>query len=225
MRRSAFGLTIALLASILALPAAGVAAKPNPDPDATWANFRATVPAKYPVYRPTWLPAGFNQPPALTLVPELGVSYQHDNGSLLVFTFGPTISAPGPVTTEPVLVHGISGTLAVRDLDRSPSIAVVWSEAGDTYEVRGARGWGKTVIGRDDLLRVVASLAPVGADGRVSAPALPSTGAGGREARAWPYGFTAGLDLATLLGAVLLGCLWRRGRGAVPTQFVGKRQR
>lgn len=225
MRRFTFALTIALLASMLALPAVEAAAKPNPDPDATWANFRATVPSKYPVYRPTWLPAGFNQPPALTLVPELGVSYQHDNGSLLVFTFGPTISAPGPVATEPVLVHGISGTLAVRDLNRTPSIAVVWSEAGDTYEVRGARGWGKTVIGRDDLLRVVASLAPVGADGRVSAPVLPNTGAGGQEASAWPGVISGGLGLVALLGAMLLGALWRRGRVAVAIQRLVERRR
>jgi hypothetical protein len=169
--------------------------------DDAWDAVRAQLSTTTPVYRPTWLPARFRQaplPPAIGLGPYFGVTYVGDEGDVLAFTFGPTNSAP-PVTSEPVTVHGLPGRLITTG--GSPRIAVVWSEAGESYAVRGELGRGSGTIGRDELLRVVASLAPVGPDGKVMTPGLPNTGGGWASRSKLPVGGI--LSVAALL--VFLG--------------------
>ncbi len=144
--------------------------------DAAWAAVRGRLPANVPVYRPAYLPANFRQASEVVNGPFYGVVYRGDGGDLLAFTFGGGNSSP-PRTEEPVLVHGVPDRLVTTA--GSPPIGVFWSETGEGYAVRAEHGTGSTVISRDELLRVVAGLTPVGADGRAALPGLPNTGGGG----------------------------------------------
>ena len=173
-------LIVGLALVLLAAPGLGRAAGGAQDSDdAAWAAVRAKLPANVPVYRPIWLPARYSEVwrPSAPL-PYDGVTYRSDQGDLLAFTFGATNSCPDVTARETIVIHGVAAGLVSRDC--SPPIAVGWSEAGETYMVRGERGSGSAVIGRDELLRVVQGLAPVAADGRalpsaaVSAAAPPS---------------------------------------------------
>ena len=145
--------------------------------DATWATVRAQVPKEKPLFRPTWLPARFRQPAEVANGPSAGVAYRGDGGDLLVFTIGATNTCPGEqVTSEPVLVHGIRGTLRISDC--SPLIAATWSEAGEAYSIRGERGSGAgAVVSREELLRVIAGLIRLEPDGQTVSPLTYTAGA------------------------------------------------
>ncbi len=185
-----------LIALSLLIPAglrpASVAAASTSGDDAAWGALRAQLPAAVPVYRPTWLPDRFAQvwQPVAPL-PYVGVTYRSAGGELLAFTFGATNSAE-PSSHEALTVHGQPAMLTTTA--SAPLIAVSWSEAGESYSVRGERGDGTTVISRDELLRVVAGLALVGPDGRAQGgvqaadeQCFPQTGhcVGGRFLAYW----------------------------------------
>jgi methionine-rich copper-binding protein CopC len=161
--------------------------------DDAWAFVRATLPPELPIYRPTWLPERFRQsplPPASG--PYFGVTYRSDQGDMLVFAFGPTNSAP-PTRVDPISIHGIAGQLSETDV--SPALVVAWMEHGQLYSIRTERGTGSTTMSRDELLRVVSSLAPLGPNNAVVSSQLPR---GGEE---------PGLVPLTLGGLLLLAGL------------------
>lgn len=105
------------------------------------------------------------------------------------------------------MVHGLPATLVTTA--GAPPLGVFWQETGMSYAVR-VEGGAPAKVSRAELLQVVASLAPVGPDGRVSVPGMPATG-GDRTMRAsignpWPLG--VGLVLLTAAG--LVGAARRR---------------
>jgi Tol biopolymer transport system component len=174
-------------------------AEPAPGPptggagDDAWAALRARLPSEAPVYRPTWLPDRFRRRPPLAPAPGpyVGVTHRGDDGDLLVFAVGPTNSAP-PTRAEPVGVRGRAGQLVFSD--GSPPLQVVWTEGGRAYSVRAEIGAAaRATVTGEEMLRIVASLAPVGPDG--AAAALPAAGG--------PAG--AALPLAGVVGALLVG--------------------
>jgi hypothetical protein len=183
MHRSLPTLLLGWLAASLALGGVGAAAVQAQagldDADRAWAAVRARYPAETPIYRPTWLPPRFQgkvRSPAPG--PFYGVTYGGDQGDFVAFTFGPVNSAPDagatPVAT-PVAVRGIPGQLIVQD--GAPPIQIRWEDRGLLYGIRGEHGQGRSTLTREEILRIAASLAPVGADGK-AIPGLPDTGAG-----------------------------------------------
>ncbi len=177
------------------------AAGPTDATDAVWADFRARHPAIVPVYRPTALPARFRQVPELVDGTYLGVLYRGDDGGSLAFTISSGNSAPS-TSEEPTTVHDQPGFLVTTA--GSPAIGIFWREAGESYAIRGDQG-----VGRKEIVRVAASLAPVGPDGVVTMPGLPNTGGGGS---AWPPAAPALAFAATLLalGAAAVAARGRR---------------
>lgn len=206
--------------SVCVLLGAGPSGVRASSPDATdvaWAAARAKIPPHMPVYRPTWLPARFQQqaPALVNYVGVPAVVYQRAD-SQLAFVFGGANSA-APTGSEAVMVHGMQGALVFST--GTPAIQVTWTEVGATYSVRGTKD-----VTRDELLRVVATLVPVGPDGRV-VPGLPTTGAGGAwraVARAGLFG--VGAFLAVVGGIALLAARRSSGRPARPRRaaLVGR---
>jgi hypothetical protein len=156
--------------------------------DAAWATIRAQFPPEVPVYRPTWLPTRVQTPVRANVLGESGAATGVDYGSpgsdnFLFFTIGPA-NSPFATSFEPIVVHGLPGTLSFYSGDgsRPPMLAVYWGEAGESYSIR----W----IGnptRDEFLQVVDRLAPAGADGRVAPRCFAETGrcVGGRFLAYW----------------------------------------
>ena len=164
-----------------------------------WAILRAALPPDLPLYRPTWLPARFRWDPLPPMpMPYFGVTYESEQGDLLVFAFGPTNFAE-PTRVAPISVHGITGQLS--EADGSPPSQVSWIEHGELYSVRAERGTGSTTISHDELLKIVANLAPFGPD---AASQLPRTG---EEPGLWPLTLGGVLLLA---GVALRRRAWRR---------------
>ncbi len=162
--------------------------------DDAWAIVRAALPAERPIYRPTWLPSRFHSEPLPPVPgPYFGVTYQSDQGDLIVFAFGPTNSAPF-TQTEPISVHGFAGNLSATD--GSPPIQVTWVENGELYSVRAERGSGVATISRDELRKIVANLAPFGPNA-TEPSRLPRTG---QESK--PFGLVLGA-IALLAGMTL----------------------
>ena len=162
---------------LFSLPAEVAHAADPPGSDAAWATIRARTPKEKPVFRPTWLPDRFRQPAEVASGPFSGIAYRGEGGDLLAFTIGATNTCPGnKVTSESVLVHGLRGNLRLSDC--SPLIAVTWSEAGDTYSIRGEKGTGDgSVVSRDELLRVIAGLTRIEPDGQTVSPLTFTAGA------------------------------------------------
>jgi hypothetical protein len=146
-----------------------VAGSPDAATAAAWAALRARVPVGAAVYRPTWLPARFRQTtPEFVDGTFLGVSYRNSADDYLQFSIGGANSA-APTTAEPLAVHGRAGFLTFSD--GSPPIGVNWQENGQSYGIRGG-----TSVTRTEILQVVDSLAPVGADGAFAPQCFPETG-------------------------------------------------
>ena len=149
---------------------------------AAWAAERARVPTDLPVYRPTWLPARFNQPPiAVANGLEYGVVYTSDEGDRLLFGLtGNTCGLPAGDTSqtiEPYAVHGINGMLVINTRpDCPPRIGVFWQEAGGRYAIQANATTRADALSRDELRLIVDGLAPVGLDGEVAPQCFPETG-------------------------------------------------
>ena len=173
--------------------------------DAAWAAVRAAIPAGVPVYRPTSLPARFQQQAGEVATGASGVPASGSRGTTggyrLAFVFGGANSAE-PTRSEPVTVQGNAGMLTFSN--GTPTIQVSWTEVGLPYSIRGDAS-----ISRAEILQIAASSAPVGADGRaIAAPGLPNTG-GGAAARGAPIG-----PLGAMLPVILLGWWTIRRRRA-----------
>ncbi len=167
--RLLLGCAILLGATVGHAPSAAVA---QDDSDAAWADYRAATPTDHPLYRPTWLPDRFRQPGTfMNDAIFVGVMYMSDVGDRLLFgntgNVGSCIDEDRRL--EPILVHGVPGTLTVPlDLSRSGcTMNVRWEEAGGRLFINAFR----STVTREELLLIVAGLASVGADGR----ALPGS--------------------------------------------------
>ena len=128
--------TLGLLGGLVtAYPAVAASAS---DDDAAWAAVRAQVPETVPIYRPTYLPARLQTPARVGrdagLVTPTGIAYGTvANGDSVAFIIGPT-NGPPTSATEPIAVHGFSGSLITAG-DPRPLLEVTWSEAGEHYTV------------------------------------------------------------------------------------------
>lgn len=162
-----------LLATFLpgqATPRVAVAATPVPTGmwddsgnDAVWAEARRTIPADYPLYRPTLLPARFRTPARLIDL-HLGpltrmITYgDPQDGPWLMLTIG--VGGGAADTSIPAVVHGQPGF--INTFSNPSEVRVSWAEADQWYTVRGVLD-----ATLDEVLAVANTLAPVGADGRV----------------------------------------------------------
>jgi hypothetical protein len=132
--------------------------------DAVWAEARRTVPADYPLYRPTLLPERLRTTARLTDL-HLGpltrmITYgDPQDGPWLMLTIG--VGGGVADTSTPTVVHGQPGFINTFS-NPFDETRVSWAEAEQWYTVRGSRG---TTF--DEVLAVANTLAPVGADGRV----------------------------------------------------------
>ncbi len=146
--------------------------------DAAWAAVRrGATPAERPIYRPTWLPERFGGTAQFTVNPSYGAFYRTAAGERLIFASGDLFGRapdPAPVGAVPVRVHGLPGYLI--ETAEPATIAVGWAEAGGTYVVRDEQRTGGMPLGSGELLQVVDSLAPVGADGTVAPRCFAETG-------------------------------------------------
>jgi len=132
--------------------------------DAVWAEARRTIPADYPLYRPTLLPDRFRTPAHLADL-HLGpltraITYgDPQNGPLLTLTIG--VGGGVADTSTPTIVHGQPGFINTFSNPFS-EVRVSWAEAEQWYTVRGSID-----ATLDEVLAVANTLAPVGADGGV----------------------------------------------------------
>ncbi len=140
--------------------------------DSVWAEARRTVPANYPLYRPTLLPGRLRITAQLTDL-HLGpltrmITYgDPQNGPWLMLTIG--VGGGVADTSTPTVVHGQPGFINTFS-NPFDETRVSWAEAGQWYTVRGSRG---TTF--EEVLAVANALAPVGADGRVAPRCFAAT--------------------------------------------------
>ncbi|MBA3944129.1 MAG: hypothetical protein H0X37_06145 [Herpetosiphonaceae bacterium] len=136
------------------------------NPGDAWAIARKTLPADVPLYRPSYLPKGFEPGAFLSYVrrndARYGLMYVMPGGNP-AYGFGKNHIqlSVGPVegrplgSREPIMVHGITGKLYTGSLN--PQYWVTWQEGGYTYHVQA---FGDQVT-RDDMVQMVQSLQPV----------------------------------------------------------------
>ncbi|HEX5503053.1 MAG TPA: hypothetical protein VFW96_10555 [Thermomicrobiales bacterium] len=147
-----------------------------------WAAERARVPADWPVYRPTWLPTRYRQPPLFSNNGlEQGVIYVSDEGDRILFGLtGNSCGLPAgdtSQTVEPYQVHGITGSLVINTRpDCAPRIGVFWQEAGGAYAIQANAMSRADALSRAEMRLIVDGLAPVGADGDFAPQCFPATG-------------------------------------------------
>ncbi len=178
MRHRLVNLALGLVIGLLALggdgPGTTRAAEGWDFSNDAWARLRALTPAERPVYRPTWLPARFRQPATVTTVFLLfGVIYDSDAGDRLFF--GNTANSCGGASSdvvEPIMVRGHAGSL-ITSTECTPEIMVAWREGDQAHRVMGYKFNGESAPSREEMLRIAASLEPVGADGRPLTPSGP----------------------------------------------------
>ena len=143
-----------------------------------WAYLRAKTPAARNVYRPTWLPDRFWQPAVASTYDSglvFGATYVSDTGDRLLF--GSTANFCGGcerATVEPITVRGYPGTLTTA-ASPGPETWFSWLEGEQAYMVLGYRANAASQPSRDEMLRIAASLEPVGPDGRPVTPDGPPT--------------------------------------------------
>lgn len=126
-----------------------------------WAAAASALPVETPIYRPTWLPARFQQAPELWYAEDRGgdigpiylVGYRSSSGDVLHFALGAVNTAP-PDTIESVTVRGVEGTLVTTS--SWPKIGISWQERPRVYHVQGGDN-----ITREEMMRIVESLALV----------------------------------------------------------------
>lgn len=184
------GILVLLLPGVWASPRVVVAAD---DGDAPWAAVRRGFPAGQTMYRATWLPERFGSPQFNTN--PYGVIYQGDTGERLTFAFELNYAdEPLQPPTRSVLytVHGQPAYLLQPAIGPDRNLAppfifeIGWQEAGTTYRVRldGARQPGSA---GGELILIVGTLAPIGADGAVAPQCFTATGQciGGRFLADW----------------------------------------
>ena len=139
-----------------------------------WARLRERTPAERNVYRPTWLPARFRQPAVVTTVGLLfGVIYDSDAGDRLFLGSAANSCGGNSTTSEPITVLGHQGVL-MTSTDCAP-IWFSWGEGDQFYRVVGYAFNGTAAPSREEMRRIAANLAPVGADGRPVVSAGPPT--------------------------------------------------
>lgn len=174
--RLVLGCLIAMLLPLTADAGATRAAENWDFSNDAWAYIRAKTPPERNVYRPTWLPARFRQPAVASTYASglvFGVAYLSDTGDRLLF--GSTANFCGGcerATTEPITVRGYPGTL-VTDAAPAPETWFSWLEGEQAYMVRGYQASATSPPTRAEMLRIAASLEPVGADGRPVTPDGP----------------------------------------------------
>ncbi|MFN8538174.1 MAG: hypothetical protein U0232_11940 [Thermomicrobiales bacterium] len=140
-----------------------------------WAYLRAKTPPERQVYRPTWLPARFRQQAVASTVGLLfGVSYDSDAGDRLYLGSTANSCGGGGGTSEPITVLGHEGTL-YTSTECAPEIWFAWTEGDQSYRVMGYKYNGTSALTRDEMLRIAASLSPVGVDGRPLTQGGPPT--------------------------------------------------
>ncbi len=209
MRRSVTVFTVGAFVGMLVLAASGprlALASPVREEDGAWAQVRAQLPAGVPVLAPAWLPARFADASSTVEThndqisggPSYRVSYQDAMGDVLIFALGSAVNSARPDVIEPVAVRGVPGELWTTPA--WPPLAVVWKggswqNAPLVYTVQ-AHG-----VSRDELLRVVANLRPVGVDAKVSG--LPQTGAAALATRG-ERAMVGAVGAAVLAGGLLL---------------------
>lgn len=141
-------------------------------PEDAWAAARAALPAEVPVYRPTWLPARFQAAPELWYAKDRGgdigptylIGYRSDTGDVLHFALG-GVNTSRPDTIEHITVRGVEATLVTTPA--WPKVGISWQEGERVYHVQG---YGDHIT-REELVRIVESLAPVHND--VATPTAP----------------------------------------------------
>jgi hypothetical protein len=158
-----------LLISAMVANAPGTAAQQDAS-DAAWATIRARVPANQPLYRPTWLPDRFQKPGlAMTQGPSNNaVGYRSEQGDAIGFVYERSNSCAPTETpvTEPILIHGHTGSLITFQKECSPRIGVYWKINERAYSIQaGPVADGGTLLSREEMLHIVAGLALVGPDG------------------------------------------------------------
>jgi hypothetical protein len=213
MRKLALLVTLILM-SVLGTPGVSRAAGPLAD-EATWSRVQSELPAGVLVLRPTWLPPQFTSLPWIQFAgdwdaeigPAYSVGYRSRQGDVLMLSLGEW-NSDRPDTIERVRLRGASAL--VESTPTWPTVGVYWQEGGRHYAVQ-AHG-----LGREDVIRVVASLQPVTATQGVEPTPAPSRlpRSGGIPL---PVGLLAGC------GALLAGAgVWLRRSGLVSCR-VGHR--
>jgi hypothetical protein len=133
---------------------------------------RGRTPAERNVYRPTWLPERFRRPALVTTVGlQFGVIYDSDAGDRLFLGASANSCGGADNTSEPIAVLGHEGSLQTSK-DCEP-IWFSWREGDQFYRVVGYTLNGTAAPSRAEMLRIAASLKPVGADGRPVVPGGP----------------------------------------------------
>ena len=163
-----------------------------------WVYARGRLPPEVLVLRPTWLPPGYREAPipvsaGIPNLSDIGpyyywVSYTGGEGIFVRFTAGLCNAAVAAKLGERVMVRGVEAYLTKPPVDLAP-INAYWTEHNRCYAVHGAG------VSRDDVLRIIAGLVPVGMDELETGPGqLPQTG-----------GMAAPLPLVAAVGAALAG--------------------
>ncbi|MCS6938833.1 MAG: hypothetical protein RMJ55_13415 [Roseiflexaceae bacterium] len=159
-------------------PEAPTPAAASGDPQAVWQRVRTVIPADIPVYQPTWLPERFRQESATIWYvsadapydPHYAVSYVDEQGTCLLFALGAVNSAP-PTATADLALRNRAATWALWSAtDDWPAQQVQWREAANGASRVYAVQTGDAQMTRDELLQIVARLAPVTATGSLPAP-------------------------------------------------------
>ena len=171
-----------LLALLLGLPlffgSAGVAAATPDELDATdnaWALIRANTPADREVYRPTWLPARFTQAGIPSPRPDgitFGITYTSTEGDILFFGSWANSCGDPDGTSARMTIRGYPGWL-IMNKNCQPRIEIWWQEGAYSHSIKGISGTRANAVSREELLRIVEGVVPVGADGRAQTSAGP----------------------------------------------------
>ena len=163
------------------------------DGDAAWAAIRRGYPTDQPLYRATWLPRRFGAPQYNTN--PYGIVYRGEGDERLTFAFSLNAAdAPlqVPPNAAPYTVRGLPAYILLPAIGPDRQLAppfvfeIGWHEAGTSYRVRLDNSRQPGSAG-GDLVLIVDSLAPVGADGAVGPRCFAATGQciGGRFLARW----------------------------------------
>jgi hypothetical protein len=123
-----------------------------------WSLVRESMPSYTAVLRPSWLPDRYA---ADRVVVEYAhnvngwryrVGYGAGNSSVL-FALG-SVNSARPTSTETLTLRGISVTISTAA--DFPAIQAIWDESGGTYTIQS------NDLSRDELIRVIDSLQPIG---------------------------------------------------------------
>ena len=146
--------------------------------DGPWVYARGRLPPEVLVLRPTWLPPGYREAPIPvsagvgSLGPFYEVSYTAGRDLNIFLRSGLCdVGVAERFAIERVKMRGVE-VFIFRNQEADYRLSACWTEAGRSYSI-----WTSGGVSRDDLVRIVAGLRPVGMDELEAGPGqLPRSG-------------------------------------------------